>query len=190
MIRRGKYSRTNLNAFQQFINFFVRHLFSQLGQNISEFTRTDEPVALFVKHLKPADEFLYHLHEAGYSGNAHSPTRRARWLETVRTIKYREKCLVIDYRKMTVRNESRITRAAYYRVVHWMQSLPLPPVLDFALVHAEDHREPLSIRRRFHVYQTEQMLLCTLQTLNIQIDIDTNCTCLRYHSMQRTSNKI
>lgn len=50
--------RVNLNTFQQLIHLVIAQFLSQTGQDISQFTCTDESVSILVKHLESSDEFL------------------------------------------------------------------------------------------------------------------------------------
>ena len=52
------YARANLNTLQQFIYLFVRHLLPELGEDVSKFSSTDEPVAFFIEYLETPDELL------------------------------------------------------------------------------------------------------------------------------------
>ena len=51
-------SRADLNPLQQFVYLIIRHLLSQLRQDISQLSSTDEPVPFFVEYLEPTDELL------------------------------------------------------------------------------------------------------------------------------------
>ena len=50
--------RSNLGALQELVYLLVRHLLSQLGEHVTQFTRTNEAVSLLVKYLETSNELL------------------------------------------------------------------------------------------------------------------------------------
>ena len=50
--------RSNLGALQELVYLLVRHLLSQLGEHVTQFTRTNEAVSLLVENLEASDELL------------------------------------------------------------------------------------------------------------------------------------
>ena len=50
--------RSNLGALQELVYLLVRHLLSELRQDVSELSRADEAVPLLVEHLETTDELL------------------------------------------------------------------------------------------------------------------------------------
>ena len=50
--------RSNLGALQELVYLLVRHLLSQLGEHVTQFTRTNEAVSLLVEYLKTSNELL------------------------------------------------------------------------------------------------------------------------------------
>jgi hypothetical protein len=48
----------NREPLQQLVNLVIRHLLSQLRQDISQFTGSDKSIAGFVKHLESFDELV------------------------------------------------------------------------------------------------------------------------------------
>lgn len=44
---------------QQLINLFIRHLFSQLRQHVSQLTDTDPSTTFFIEYLETLDELVY-----------------------------------------------------------------------------------------------------------------------------------
>lgn len=48
----------NREALQQLVHLLIRHLFSELREDVSQFSGTDESIARLVKDLEPLDEFV------------------------------------------------------------------------------------------------------------------------------------
>ena len=55
--------RSNLGALQELVYLLVRHLLSELRQDISQLAGTNESVSFLVKHLESTDELLCTPHE-------------------------------------------------------------------------------------------------------------------------------
>ena len=52
------YSRPDLNALEQFIDFLIAQLLTQAAENVPQLPDTNVSVPFLVKHLKSANEFL------------------------------------------------------------------------------------------------------------------------------------
>ena len=98
--RRG-HARADLHALEQLVDLLVAHLLAQLRQHVAQLARADEPVALLVEHLEPADELL-----CAASASQPAPTRivrtwRPRGLEAVRPVQDGQERLVVHWRAVS-----------------------------------------------------------------------------------------
>lgn len=51
--------RSDLNTLEQFVNLFVRHLLTELCEDISQLSSTNVTIPFLIKHLETTDKLLY-----------------------------------------------------------------------------------------------------------------------------------
>ena len=51
--------RSDLNALEQLVNLLVRHLFTELSEDISQLSSANVTVSFLIKDLETTDKFLY-----------------------------------------------------------------------------------------------------------------------------------
>ena len=51
--------RSDLNTLEQLINLLVRHLLTELGENISQLSSADIAVPFLIEDLETTDKLLY-----------------------------------------------------------------------------------------------------------------------------------
>ena len=51
--------RSDLNAFEQLIDLLVRHLLTELGENVSQLSSADITVPFLIEDLETTDKLLY-----------------------------------------------------------------------------------------------------------------------------------
>ena len=51
--------RSDLNALEQLVNLLVRHLLTELGEDISQLSSADVTISFLIKHLETTDKLLY-----------------------------------------------------------------------------------------------------------------------------------
>jgi len=52
-------TRSDLNTLEQLIDLLVRHLLTELGEDVSQLSSADVTVSFFIKYLETTDELLY-----------------------------------------------------------------------------------------------------------------------------------
>jgi hypothetical protein len=50
--------RSDLNALEQLVNLLVRHLLTELGEDISQLSSANVAISFLIKDLEPTDELL------------------------------------------------------------------------------------------------------------------------------------
>ncbi len=51
-------SRSDLNTLEQLVNLFVRHLLTELCEDVAKLSGTNEAISFLVEYLEATDEFL------------------------------------------------------------------------------------------------------------------------------------
>ena len=92
--------RPDLNALEQLVNLFVRHLLTELGEHVSQLPSTNVTVSFLIKDLKTADKLLYNqwvVNDISLRQNREpsSRTRGAGRLEPIDPVQNRQKVLII-----------------------------------------------------------------------------------------------
>ena len=84
-------------SLQQLIHLLVRHLLSELSQDVSQLASTDKAVPDLVKHLEPLDELVYVRSVKGTSLNASRDfTGCSRWFPAIRSVENLEELVKAD----------------------------------------------------------------------------------------------
>lgn len=52
-------ARSDLNTLEQFIDLLVRHLFTELSEDVSQLSSANVTVSFLIKYLETTDELLY-----------------------------------------------------------------------------------------------------------------------------------
>lgn len=75
-------ARSDLNTLEQFIDLLIRHLLTELGEDVSQLSSADVTISFFIEYLETADELLYStgtgtrsakLRSGGSEGEIHAP---------------------------------------------------------------------------------------------------------------------
>ena len=95
--------RSDLNALEQLINLLVRHLLTELSENISQLSSTDITVSFLIEDLEPADKLLYNpgLVNDGslqWIGEQNSRTWGTGRLEPIGSVQNRQKALIVHWK--------------------------------------------------------------------------------------------